>query len=248
MRIIDDHIHCGKNKRTKVFTLADIKQDLAEANAQGAVIFAFPEDIYRIESTRESRIKANEYVLEVSNTDELDLYPFYFVWNDYIIPDNLSDYAGIKWHRHWDEPKYDYDDPKCHAILKAIKNLNLPVVLEEEYEYTLRLVKENPELNVIIPHMGFLNGGYDKMSAFFDEPNVYFDTGTATLDAIKDVLYNVGVERVLFGSDVSGTKLPFFNYTKVELDKVLQLDINEQGMSLILAGNIERLIHRELVK
>jgi hypothetical protein len=235
MRIIDDHIHCGNNKRTKIFTLDDIKKDLNEAGAQGAVIFAFPEDIYRIESTPESRIKYNDYALEISKTDELDLYPFYFVWNDFMLPDNLSGYAGIKWHRHWDEPKYDYDDPACKKILKAIKDLKLPVVLEEEYEYTLRFVKENPELNVIIPHIGFLNGGYDKMPIFFDYPKVFFDTGTATLDAIKNVLHNVGAERVIFGSDVSGTSVPFFN-------------LDEKSMSMILAGNIERLIPQKFVK
>lgn len=248
MRIIDDHIHCGNNKRTKVFTLDDIRQDLSEAGAQGAVIFAFPEDIYRIESTPESRIKYNEYVLEVSRIAELDIYPFYFVWNDFIIPDNLSDYAGIKWHRHWDEPKYDYDDPACKKILKAIKDFKLPVVLEEEYEYTLRFVKENPELNVIIPHIGYLNGGYDRMPIFFDYPKVFFDTGTATLDAIKKVLHNVGAERVIFGSDVSGTSVPFFNYTKIELDKVLQLDLDEKSMSMILAENIERLMPQKFIK
>ncbi|HGJ67073.1 TPA: hypothetical protein ENS27_17065, partial [bacterium] len=144
--------------------------------------------------------------------------------------------------------KYNYDDPKCAEILKAMKDHQLPVVLEEEYEYTLRFVHENPELNIIIPHMGFLNGGYDKMSAFFDKPNVYFDTGTATLDAIKNVLYNVGVERVIFGSDVSGTKTPFFNYTKVELDKVLQLNLNDSDMSMILAGNIENLIPQKFIR
>jgi len=249
MRIIDDHIHCGNNRRTKVFTPDDIRKDLAEANAQGAVIFAFPEDIYRIESTVESRNKANEYILEVSkSTDDITLYPFYFVWNDYIVPDNLSDYAGIKWHRHWDEPKYDYDDPKCKAILSEIKKLNLPVVLEEEFEYTVRFVNENPEINVIIPHIGFLNGGYAKMPIFFDKPNVYFDTGTATLEAIKTVLDNVGAERVIFGSDVSGTSMPFYNYTKVELDKVMKLGLDENSMSLILSGNIERLIPQKFVK
>jgi hypothetical protein len=237
MRIIDDHIHCGNNKRTKVFTPEDIRKDLAEANAQGAVIFAFPEDIYRIECTKVSK-----------NTDDIILYPFYFVWNDYIMPDNLSDYAGIKWHRHWDEPKYDYDDPKCYAMLKAIKDLSLPVVLEEEFEYTVRFVKENPEINVIIPHIGFLNGGYDKMPAFFDKPNVYFDTGTAKLEVIKSVLDNIGVERMIFGSDVSGTSVPFFNYTKVELDKVIQLNLDENSMSLIFAGNIERLIPKKFIK
>lgn len=249
MRIIDDHIHCGNNKRTKVFTPDDIRKDLAEANAQGAVIFAFPEDIYRIESMVESRNKANEYVLEVSKTtDDIILYPFYFVWNDYIIPENLIDYAGIKWHRHWDEPRYDYDDPKCKAILNEIKKLGLPVVLEEEFEYTVRFVNENPEINIIIPHIGFLNGGYEKMAVFYDKPNVYFDTGTATLEAIKTVLDNVGAERIIFGSDVSGTSLPFFNYTKVELDKVMKLELDEESMSLILSDNIERLIPQKFIR
>lgn len=240
MRIIDNHIHCGNNIH-KSFTLDDIEQDLDEAGAQGAVIFAFPEDMYRIEDSREWRIKANNYVLEVSEKNK-DIYPFYFVWNDYIIPDNLSDYAGIKWHRHWDEPRYNYDDPRCREILKLIEDLSMPVLIEEEYGDTVRFVKDNPGLKVIIPHMGNLNGGYDRMDVFFNNPNVYFDTSVANLDAIKRVLDNVGDERVILGSDVSGTRMPFFNFTKVELAKVLQLDLDEQSKSRIFAGNIEDLI------
>ena len=45
MRIIDNHIHCGNNVHKK-FDLDDVKQDLSEAGADGAVIFAFPEDMY----------------------------------------------------------------------------------------------------------------------------------------------------------------------------------------------------------
>jgi len=248
MRIIDDHIHCGDNRRTKLYTLTEIKRDLGEAGAQGAVIFAFPEDMYRIEDSREWRIRANNYVLELSRNAEESLYPFYFVWNDYIIPENLSDYAGIKWHRHWDEPKYDYDDPRCHEILKLIRDLDIPVVIEEEYDDTVRFVRDNPELKVIIPHMGNLNGGYDRMDIFFDYPKLYFDTSMASLDAIKRVLDNVGAERVIFGSDVSGTRLPFRNFTKVELAKVLQLDLDEWSKARIFAENIESLIPEKFLK
>jgi predicted TIM-barrel fold metal-dependent hydrolase len=170
------------------------------------------------------------------------------VWNDYIIPDNLSDYAGIKWHRHWDEPKYNYDDPRCREILKLIENLSLPVLIEEEYGDTVRFVKDNPGLNIIIPHMGNLNGGYDRMDVFFDNPNVYFDTSVANLDAIKRVLDNVGDDRVIFGSDVSGTRMPFFNFTKVELAKMLQLDLDEQSKSRIFAGNIEGLVPEKFLR
>ena len=247
MRIIDNHIHCGNNVH-KSYTLAEIGRDLAEAGAHGAVIFAFPEDMYRIEDSPEWRIRANDYVLETSGKAEEAIYPFYFVWNDYIIPDNLDDYAGIKWHRHWDEPSYNYDDPKCHDILSHIKDLDLPVLIEEEYADTVRFVRENPELNIIIPHMGKLNGGYDKMDVFFDNPKVYFDTSTASLDAIERVLSNVGAERVIFGSDVSGTSTPFFNFPKVELAKVLKLELDEQSKERIFAGNMESLIPEKFVE
>ncbi|MBD3184534.1 amidohydrolase family protein [Candidatus Poribacteria bacterium] len=243
MRIIDNHIHCGDNIH-KSFTIKDVEQNLREAGADGAVIFAFPEDMYRIEDSREWRIRANNYVLELSRISEMEIYPFYFVWNDYIIPDNLNDYVGIKWHRHWDEPRYDYDDPRCDEMLKAIKELNLPVLIEEEYQETVNFVQDNPELNIIIPHMGGLNGGCDKMDIFFDNPNIYFDTSTASPDDISRILDNVGADRVIFGSDVSGTSQPFFNFTKVELEKFMQMDIDHKYREKILSGNIESLVSK----
>jgi len=249
MRIIDCHIHCGNNRRTKQYDLYDIRKDLKDADADGAVIFAFPEDMYRIEDTPEWRIKANKYILEVSQrAQDIAVYPFYFVWNDYIIPEDLSDYAGIKWHRHWDEPRYDYDDPKCQEILKQIKNLNLPVLIEEEFSDTVRFVKDNPELNIIIPHMGSLNGGSEKMDILFDNPRIYFDTGTASLDAIKVILDAVGNKRVIYGSDVSGTRVPFFNFPKVELAKLEGLDLDEENKAMILGANIESLIPIKFVE
>jgi hypothetical protein len=205
------------------------------------VLFAFPEDMYRIADSPESRRRANQYVLDAARARP-GFIPFYYVWNDYVIPDNLAQYAGIKWHRHWNEPRYDYADPRCEEALKAIRALNLPVLIEEEFEHTRRFVERNPGLPVIIPHMGALNGGTDRMSAFFDNPNVHFDTSVASLAAIRSVLDKVGVDRILFGSDVSGTRQPFHNFTKVELAKVRQLGLSEQDSQKVLAGNLERLV------
>jgi len=247
MRIIDAHVHLGNNRQTKYYSLRELRRDLKEAGAQGAVVFAFPEDMYRIADSPQSRMKANEYVLKAARASRnLNLYPFYFVWKDYLIPPNLDEYAGIKWHRHWDEPRYDYDDPKCSEILEKIGGLKMPVVLEEEYAETLRFVNENPGLRVIIPHMGKLNGGCERMEAFFNNPNAYFDTSTAPIEAIRKILAKVGAERIIFGSDVSGTTEPFYNFPKVELKKMLQLDLDEASKELIFAGNIERIIDRWL--
>lgn len=243
MRIIDAHIHVGCDRETKYYTEKELWKDLREADAQGAVIFAFPEDIYRIKNSEESRLEANEYVLEFSRRSP-DLYPFYFVWNDFLIPKNIDEYVGIKWHRHHEEPRYDYDDPKCKKFLKVIKDLDMPVLLEEEFDETKSFIDENPELNVIIPHMGKLNGGHEKMEIFYGKENVYFDTSTAPAEIIKSFLDAVGPERVIFGSDVSGTHEPFYNFPKVELRKLLEIGLEEDTLKLILSGNIERIIRR----
>lgn len=241
MRIIDSHVHIGCNKKTKYYSEKELWRDLREARAQGAVIFAFPEDMYRIADTPDSRLRANQYVLDVADRSD-DFFPFYFVWNDYLIPENLDRYRGIKWHRHHDEPRYDYDDPRCSGFLERIRELELPVLLEEEFEETKRFIDGHPELDIIIPHIGALNGGHDRMEAFYDNENVYFDTSVAPTDAIKRCLEAVGPERIIFGSDVSGTATPFYNFPKVELAKIRGLCLKREDLEQILSGNIERIL------
>ena len=231
----------GRNRKTKYYSEEELWNDLREAGAQGAVIFAFPEDMYRITDSADSRSRANEYILEVAGRSD-DLFPFYFVWNDYLVPENLDQYRGIKWHRHYDEPRYDYDSPRCASFLERIKKLKMPVLLEEEFAETKRFIDENPELEIIIPHIGALNGGHDRMKAFYEKKNVYFDTSVAPIGAVKRCLEAVGPERIIFGSDVSGTSLPFYNFSKVELKKIRSLDLEKEDLELILSGNIERIL------
>lgn len=118
----------------------------------------------------------------------------------------------------------------------------MPVLLEEEFMATKNFVESNPEVNVIIPHMGELNGGYERMRIFYQKENVYFDTSVAPLKVIREVLEHVGPERVIFGSDVSGTSELFYNFPKIELQKIYRLNLDEEDLELILAGNIERII------
>lgn len=241
MKIIDAHVHIGNNPTTKYYTLKEIKRDLREAGAHGACLFAFPEDMYRMIDSPTSRYAANEYVLKVSQNSK-DFHPFYFVWNDFLIPENLSQFHGIKWHRHSDEPRYDYTCPQCKEILERITDLKLPVILEEEFGDTHRFIKENSEITVIIPHMGQANGGYEKMTVFFEDSNVYFDTAVAPLEAIQFILDHVGPERIIFASDVSGTRMPFFNFPKIELQKLAKLNLDKESSRLIYAANIERIL------
>jgi hypothetical protein len=240
MRIIDAHVHLGDGPH-KAYPLERLQGDLRDAGAEGAVIFAFPEDMYRVVDSHESRVAANNCVLEAAKRDT-KMYPFYFVWNDYFIPDDFDEFVGIKWHRHHDEPRYDYTKPECEAILERIRARKMPVTLEEEFEHTLAFVDRNPGLPIIIPHCGLLNGGTRRMTRFFDLPHVHFDTAVASWDNLAFVAERVPPERIIFGSDVSGTSQPFYNFTKVELEKVRKLAFNEEEMGLVLAGNIDRLV------
>ncbi len=239
MRIIDAHIHLCNMR--KPYTKEEMMADLEDAGASGAVIFAQPADMYREVDTAEARAEANRYCLDSAEGEEA-IYPYYFVWNDYVIPDNFSEYVGIKWHRHHDEPRYDYKIPACETFIQAVRERNLPVIIEEEFDNTVQLIERLMPTPVIIPHCGSINGGVDKMPVFFDNPLVYFDTSVHALEGVKFILQGVGPERLIYGSDVSGTSLPFFNFPKVELEKILQLGLSDAELEMVLAGNVEGLI------
>jgi len=243
--VIDAHIHVGANRRTKYYPVEQMLDDLADARADGAVVFAFPEDMYRITDSPQARAAANAYVLEAAQGRE-HVYPFYFVWTDFVVPDDFAHYAGVKWHRHGDEPRYDYADPACEAFLQAAAALRMPVTLEEELQDTAAFIDRvsGTGLSVIIPHLGMLNGGARATARFFDRPHVFFDTSCAPQEVGRWFLDEIGADRLLFGSDVSGTAQPFFNFPRVEREKVEALGLSEEEHRLIFGGNLVRLLGR----
>ena len=254
--IIDGHIHCGPRAIQGVGSLGEreqrnelsnpierLKKDLAEIGVKGAVIMPFPEDIYRKPyATPESTKKAHEYILEIAKNYD-HFYPFYFVWNDFVIPDNLSEYKGIKWHRHfWSEPEYDYSDPRCDKFVEAIQEYDLPVIFEDSYENTKLFCKKYPDLKVIIPHIGLVNGGsYHIIPEFKDYPNVYVETSLAYPFEIITAIIQFGVDRVIFGSDTP------YSSTKIELHNLLEYDsmkhFSEEDTKKILAKNMLSLMN-----
>ncbi len=81
----------------------------------------------------------------------------------------------------------------------------LPILLEESFENTLFFLNElAPDLPVVIPHLGGLNGGYCAQKAaagVWNRPQTYTDSSTAALAEIEDFLGRYGSDRLLFGSD-----------------------------------------------
>ncbi len=239
--IIDSHIHCGKDLPFRI-----ISPLLKKAGIDGACVFAPVEDIYDrydpyFTDTPEWKIhrkEANRYLLKLSQT-EANIFPYLFVWNDFDYDELSFEYKGIKWHRHVDEPVYNYKDKRCSEIIDRISKLKLPIVFEESLENTLFFVNElATDANIIIPHLGMLNGGFYSIDAsgIWRKDNVYADTALAPLQHIRDFINKYGSAKLFFGSD-----FPFGEPGR-ELQKIQALHLPEEEKAAIMGGNILRML------
>jgi len=120
----------------------------------------------------------------------------------------------------------------------VIRQKNLPVVLEEELDNTLYFIWELAAgIQVIIPHLGLLNGGFQALarSGIWELENVWADTALASEQTIGEYIQLYGPEKLLFGSD-----FPFGSPSR-ELRKVRRLELAPGVQEAVLGGNFLRL-------
>jgi hypothetical protein len=246
VNVIDAHAHCGIQDQGMPQSFEDYNSEIQGSGIEAVVMFSPVMEIYdrynpnfKDDSKWQQRRKrSNEYLMTLSNA-ELKVIPYFFIWNDFAVHQLSSRHEGIKWHRHPNEPVYHYDDPGCKKAIEEIKRRNMPVVLEEEFENTMRFINELAVgVRVIIPHLGLLNGGYDVFvkHEVWDNPNVYADTALASRYEIEDYIDHFGYVRILFGSDFP------FGDPKEELSKILGLSIPHDKKEMILGLNLKRLL------
>ena len=244
--IIDAHAHCGRQDSFPPQDLEDYLGYARGTGIRGAVMFAPVMEIYdrydpRFSDTqtwKARREEANSYLLHLGGAD-FEVIPYFFIWNDFAVEQLAPGHRGIKWHRHADEPVYDYHNPRCRAAVEEIGRRNMPVVLEEELHNTIFFIDRlAPGLRVIIPHLGLLNGGYEPFvrQNVWERPNVYADTALAPAGVIADYIRRYGHSRLMFGSD-----FPFGDPAS-ELRKILGLEISDSQRDDILGLNLLRLI------
>jgi hypothetical protein len=243
--VIDAHAHCGLIDRRLPQSFEDYRQQVAGTDIGGVALFSPVLEIYdrydfQFSDTaawRRSRQVSNAYLLSLKSAG-LRVYPYFFIWNDFAVEQLSAAHCGIKWHRHAGEPIYHYNDPKCRAALSDIRRRNLPVVLEEEFDYTLRFVRELAgAITVIIPHLGLLNGGFRAIAeaGLWERENVWADTALASRDEIRAYLSRYGHRRLMFGSDFP------FGSPAAELQKVRSLGLDNEVEAAVLGGNFTRL-------
>ncbi len=244
--IIDAHAHCGIQDTS--FDQS-FESYFAYARHTGIrQVAAFPPvgeiydryDLYFQDNDHwiDQRTRANQYLLNIGNND-LDVIPYFFIWNDFAINQITPQHKGIKWHRHSSEPVYHYDSEKCRLAIDVITQKNMPVVLEEELLNTIKFINDYaPDAQVIIPHLGGLNGGYNAIvrAGLWENPNVYADTALASADEIAHYIETYGHEHIMFGSDFP------FGDPAYELQKITDLGLERDVEKAILSGNLIHLL------
>lgn len=244
--IIDAHVHCGIQDDFPLQSYDAYRSVVRGGRIVGAVMFPPVMEIYDrydphftdSESWMCRRKTANEYLLNIGTSD-FKVIPYLFVWNDFAVEQIKPRHKGIKWHRHSNEPVYQYESPRCRQALDEIRDRNMPVVLEEEFKNTVQFVeKYAKDVTVIIPHLGMLNGGYRtiKRQGLWQRTNIYTDTALASVHDIMDYIREYGTDRIIFGSDFP------FGDPNSELNKISRLPIPEKQKEQIWGSNLERLL------
>jgi len=247
--IIDGHCHCGRQDRSPPHDYEFVARLHRQCGITGAGMFPPVMEVYDRHTPdfedddywRARRERANHYLLDLSKQDVTPkVYPFLFVWNDFRIDELEHDFVGIKWHRHADEPAYHYDDPRCEEMMGAIRERGLPVLIEEEFEHTVRFINElAPDIRICVPHIGILNGGYEALKAagVWAKPNVFTDTSPGGhVDVIRRYLDDYGPERAFFGSDYP------FGIPAVALEGIESIRMAEEDRKLVLCENYLRFV------
>ncbi|MGM0425465.1 MAG: amidohydrolase family protein [Thermodesulfobacteriota bacterium] len=245
-QVIDSHAHCGNQDKSAAQDFMDYRALIQGTSIEQVVMFAPVQEIYDRfdpyfqdnEYWRNRRRQANAYILGLKG-QRPEVIPFFFVWNDFDLHALDPAFQGIKWHRHADEPIYNYQDPACKEFLQEVARRNLPVVLEEELQHTVFFIRElAPEVRVIIPHLGALNGGFSSLAreGIWELERVYTDTSLAGAGEIRSYMQSYGTKRILFGSDFP------FGHPARELQKIQGLGLDQSTLQAVCRENIQSLL------
>lgn len=244
--VIDAHVHCGKG-----YDFGKYLKSIEGTSIKSAIVFPIAGDIYPkakkdftdTEEWKQDRERANKYCLSlIKSTDEIKIYPFKFMWNDFN-KNNFDKYFGVKWHRRNVDPKYEIASPKFVRLIESLRKRHMPIILEDEFANTIKFINQwSKGINVIIPHLSIGSRSYDQLEkeGVWRRKNIYTDTSyisSVSLGDIKKHIDAYGYRRILFGSDYD-----FFE-PKNELEKILSLNIDNRAKKAILSENILRLLN-----
>lgn len=240
--IIDSHCHAGLGDAMTApwNTTAPLHNYLRRAGAAGiSKTIVFP--AFHSDYAEANRALAR---LVKDNSDRLIGYAFVHTSRDTgrigeMVETAVRRYGfrGIKIH--------GVDGMPNREVCEAAKRFALPILVDVVGRVASvdMFAPQYREVSFIIPHLGSFAGDWKAHQQVIDQlvrhPNVYADTSSVRhFDYIVEAIRRAGARKLIFGSD--GPWL----HPGVELQKIRLLGLPKQQESLILSGNILRLLGR----
>lgn len=244
MFIVDASVHVSQRNHPT----DEVLKALRPFDVDSAIIFA--------DSESPDLESQNRYVLR--SGQEFDLFPFYYLGGnpftdtrmDLEVPPNIEEYAGVRWHGWFGESPdragrvdrhelefavMTMETPEFEALMSALAFYSKPILFEEDFGVTAEFVARYGELRIIIPHMGALSGGEEKvLGRFYQNKNVNFTSGRGAIEQLT--LRRLGPERILFASDYP------HGSPADSMDKIKLLGLGDEDEALVFGENVERLL------
>jgi predicted TIM-barrel fold metal-dependent hydrolase len=134
------------------------------------------------------------------------------------------------------------DGPGAVAIVARAAELDMPLLIHMNATEAASLARQVPRATLLMAHMGGTASAFGDWQEAIDVarmyPNIYLETSSSCVDRgmLEAAVAAVGAERVIYGSDT-----PLLE-PRVQLARVLGANLNDTDRTLILAGNLLRLL------
>jgi uncharacterized protein len=150
-------------------------------------------------------------------------------------------FKGLKLHP--DSEFFSINNPLMRPFLDLAADYRWPIFLHAGFyplsqpALLLPVAQDYPTLNFLLLHLGY-RFTTDAVLIAQRCPNVFLETSAdSSASAIRQVLSQLGSERVIFGSDLPTTR------PAEVIDKIrMQPNLSAEGGAQVLGGNIRRLL------
>ena len=236
---IGDFYHAGTNH------VASFEELEAQEALAGIEIFAASSS-----ATGPAQVAhLNDFIAECAHSRDHvigfgSLYPTMDGWEPELERMQALGIRGVKIHP--DFQKVNIDEPKAVDMYRAIAKAGLPVLFhmgDARFDYSTperltNLIRQVPDLIAIAAHFGGWQA-WDHSYEHILPENVFYDTSSSLMflgkEPALDFLDKMGPHRFLFGTD-----FPMWT-PKTELQRFLDLELDETTRDRILYGNFETL-------
>lgn len=253
--IIDAHVHGPGIGSINVVTAEDMLKNMDENGID--VIVTHP-ILWGAPGVPfwESYVNANKIVADAAKRYQKKIIGFVRVNPHY--KDKAADYvdkavkemgmSGLKLHPR-NEAYPVNSEALVYPLMERVKKLKIPVLThsgDNDFCTPLlvaQLAERFPEVTIIMGHMGSSRANE---AIYFAKKmdNIVLETSfDRPLSVLRNAIDTIGVERVVFGSDLGGTTLP--HSPKLEIIRFDYLGLKNYEKEMIMGRNIARILGKE---